>query len=240
MGLFCDDGCDVWLRHHNLYVIKNNKILLTGYHNYLTGLWEANLPIPVTSLHEASFSHTTHPGLYQSTKPNHSQHSYFETSPKKCEKKRKTHSPWPSYFVPSHDIVDDNELSYHLHQQTKQDQDEYRIVPPFQEQELNVIIHKHTTKTMLANFLHQAVFAPKKSTFIQAIHNNQFATFPGLDTTLVSKHLPPSIPTALGHMKQEHQGLQPTKQSPPDPSIDDDFFQNQMYLIYELTKLSIP
>ena len=236
MGPFCDDDCDVWLRKRNLYVIKDNRVILTGYHNYQTGLWDAQLPIPVTGVQDGSFSHNTHPGLYSKQKCNNLQHIPSEASPKKCEKKRRTPGLWPSSFVPSHDLVDDNEVDYHLHHSHKQDMNEYCPVPPFQEQELNVVIHKNTTKTTLANFLHQAVFAPKKSTFIRVIHNNQFTTFPGLDSTLVSKHLPPSVPTALGHIKQERQGLQSTKTTQKlDP--DDDFFHHLIHLIFERMKL---
>ena len=75
---------------------------------------------------------------------------------------------------------------------------------------MNVILRKDTTKKDLVTFLHRAVCSPVLSTWVQAIDNNHFTTWPGL-SKLVKKHLPKSIATAEGHIKQEKQGLQSTK-----------------------------
>lgn len=58
------------------------------------------------------------------------------------------------------------------------------------------------TKKDLVKFLH---------TWIKAINNNHFTTWPGLSPELVRKQLLPSVTTAEGHMQQERQGLQSTK-----------------------------
>ena len=50
-----------------------------------------------------------------------------------------------------------------------------------------------------------------KSTWLKAIKNNQFLTWPGLTTDLVNKHLPMSTATAQGHLHRERQKLQSTK-----------------------------
>ena len=84
---------------------------------------------------------------------------------------------------------------------------------------INVIIRKHQKHSDLAAFLHGCCGAPVPSTFIKGIQNNQFVTWPGLTAELIKKHLPPSRPTVKGHLHQESQHLQSTKQ--PD---------NQLYL----------
>ena len=53
--------------------------------------------------------------------------------------------------------------------------------------------------------------SPVVSTWIKAIDNNQFTTWPGLTAELVCKHLPLSIATTQGHLKQERQKLQSTQ-----------------------------
>ena len=50
-------------------------------------------------------------------------------------------------------------------------------------------------------------------TLIKAINNGHLTTFPGLTLNLIRKHLRPSIPTAKGHIKQERQNIQSTKQN---------------------------
>ena len=68
---------------------------------------------------------------------------------------------------------------------------------------LNVILRKDKTKEELVKFLHGAVCSPTSPTWIKAINNNHFTTWPGLTSKLVTKHLPPSVATAEGHIKQE-------------------------------------
>ena len=84
---------------------------------------------------------------------------------------------------------------------------------------LNVIIRKRQLKQDLAKFLHGALFSPRLSTLKQAIKNNFLTTFPGLTEALVQKHLPTSVATELGHLKQEKQHLQSTSSTK-----DSDFF----------------
>lgn len=89
--------------------------------------------------------------------------------------------------------------------------------------QVNVILRKNMLKRDLATFLHAACFSPCTATFVKAIKNGNFATWPGLTEKLVTKFLAPSIATARGHMKQERQHLQSTKNSKPIV-YDDNFF----------------
>ena len=49
------------------------------------------------------------------------------------------------------------------------------------------------------------------STWLQAIKNGHFLTFPRSDVNLINNHLTHSIATAKGHITQELQKLQSTK-----------------------------
>ena len=52
----------------------------------------------------------------------------------------------------------------------------------------------------LATFYHRCLLCPVKSTFLAAIKNNQFSTWPGLTTELINKYLEPQENTTQGHM----------------------------------------
>ena len=56
-------------------------------------------------------------------------------------------------------------------------------------------------KPDLARYYHRAVFWPVPSTFITAINNGNFCTWPGLTAELIAKHLPKSLATAKDHAK---------------------------------------
>jgi hypothetical protein len=55
------------------------------------------------------------------------------------------------------------------------------------------------------------------STWITAINNGHFATWPGLTADLVRKHLPRSTATVKGHLNQQRKNLQSTKPKPETP-----------------------
>jgi hypothetical protein len=69
-------------------------------------------------------------------------------------------------------------------------------------------------KQQLAVYLHAACFSPAPSTFIKAIKHGYFASWPGLTTDLITKHLPLQVATCKGHLDQEAQGLQSTQSNP--------------------------
>lgn len=95
---------------------------------------------------------------------------------------------------------------------------------------MNIILRTDKKATDLASFLHGACFSPSKDTFIKAINNNFFITWPGLTSKLISKHLLPSTATHSGHLRQEKQGLRSTKSLSPTAvaanisQANDDFF----------------
>ncbi|KAL7465746.1 hypothetical protein ACHAXS_006063 [Conticribra weissflogii] len=68
-----------------------------------------------------------------------------------------------------------------------------------------------TTKADLIKYLHQCAFSPTISTWIKAINNNQFPTWPGLTAAAVQRHLPESPATDKGHLKQLRQNIRSTK-----------------------------
>ena len=78
---------------------------------------------------------------------------------------------------------------------------------------LNVIIQKATTKKDLIHFFHGTCFSPTKATFLRAIKNGNFISWPGLTYEAVNKFLSNTIPTAFGHLQQGRQNLQSTKQT---------------------------
>ena len=80
-----------------------------------------------------------------------------------------------------------------------------------QQYKANVIIQKSQTKADLAKYLHATCWSPTPSTFLRAIKNGNFITWPGLTTNLIRNHLEKSVNTALGHLDQERKNLQTTK-----------------------------
>jgi hypothetical protein len=70
----------------------------------------------------------------------------------------------------------------------------------------NSTIRNVKTKQDLAAFLHA-----QYSTFLRAIRRNHFESWPGLTTTLITKHLQKSLATSKGHLRMEQQKIQSTK-----------------------------
>jgi hypothetical protein len=78
----------------------------------------------------------------------------------------------------------------------------------------------------LAIYHHTTLGSPAPSTLLCAIRRGHLTTFPGLTTELISKHLPKSIATTLGHQDQEAKNIWLTHSlSPTSASVsntDDD------------------
>jgi len=60
-------------------------------------------------------------------------------------------------------------------------------------------------------FLHAAAFSPVTSTWIDAINNGHFTTWPGLTAEAVKRYLPKSLATAQGHLDQARKNQRSTK-----------------------------
>ena len=82
--------------------------------------------------------------------------------------------------------------------------------------------HEQATKPELAQYLHKCCFSPATSTWTKAIANNNFTMWPGLNNELVRKHLPKSLATAKGHLKQQAKNLRLTNAVQPMPHDDPD------------------
>jgi hypothetical protein len=79
------------------------------------------------------------------------------------------------------------------------------------------VVLRYKPDSKLAAYLHAAAGCPTKSSFIQAIQNGNFTSWPGLTADLISKHLLPTIATAKGHIRQEPKNLRSTKLQTPSP-----------------------
>ena len=75
----------------------------------------------------------------------------------------------------------------------------------------NGILRTDKTSHDLALYHHATLGSPVTSTLLRAIRRGHLTTFPGLTINLISKHLPASIPTELGHQDQEAKHLRSTK-----------------------------
>ena len=72
-------------------------------------------------------------------------------------------------------------------------------------------IHNDPLRQDLAGFYHGTFFRPLPSTFLRAINKGYFATWPGLITQLINKHLLKSMATSKGHMHMQQKNIQSTK-----------------------------
>jgi hypothetical protein len=71
--------------------------------------------------------------------------------------------------------------------------------------------HDNSTQKDLINYLHAVYFSPVKSTWISAIKNGNFTSWPGLTEQAVEKHLSKSTSTTKGHLNQKRQNARTTK-----------------------------
>jgi hypothetical protein len=71
--------------------------------------------------------------------------------------------------------------------------------------------HDKNNQKDLINYLHDACFSPVKSTWIKAIKNGNFSSWPGLNEHNVEKYLSKSTSTAKGHLNQQRQNVRTTK-----------------------------
>jgi hypothetical protein len=71
--------------------------------------------------------------------------------------------------------------------------------------------HDNSNQKVLINYLHAACFSPVKSTWITAIKNGHFTSWPGLTEHAVEKHLSKSTSTKKGHLNQQRQNAITTK-----------------------------
>jgi hypothetical protein len=85
--------------------------------------------------------------------------------------------------------------------------------------------HDNSNQKYLINYLHAACFSPVKSTWITAIKNGHFTSWPGLTEQAVEKHLSKSTSTTKGHLNQQRHNARKTKVKDPkviiiEPDLD--------------------
>jgi hypothetical protein len=71
--------------------------------------------------------------------------------------------------------------------------------------------HDNNNQKDLINYLHAACFSSVKSTWIKAIRNGFFSSWPGLNEHTVEKYLSKSTSTAKGRLNQQRQNARTTK-----------------------------
>jgi len=76
--------------------------------------------------------------------------------------------------------------------------------------EANAIFNLPNSRQPLMYF-HAAAGFPTKESFMDAVQAGNYTTWPGLTTTLISKHVPDSDETQKGHMKGQRKGVRSTK-----------------------------
>jgi hypothetical protein len=80
----------------------------------------------------------------------------------------------------------------------------------------------------MQNFLwyHTSTGFPQEETFIDAIHNGNYETWPKLTVMLINQYYPDSDKTVKGHLKSQRQGIRSTKQKALEK-----FMENKMVKI---------
>ena len=68
-----------------------------------------------------------------------------------------------------------------------------------------------SSKPILEMYHHQTLGSPPVPTIVKDCPNNQLNIFPGLDSSLILRHLPPSRATAKGRMIRPRRGIQSTR-----------------------------
>jgi hypothetical protein len=80
--------------------------------------------------------------------------------------------------------------------------------------EANAIFDLPNTRQSLL-YHHALAGFPPKETFLAAVRVGNYATWPGLTTTLILKHFPNLDERQKGHMKGQWKGVQLTKVTAP-------------------------
>ena len=226
MGPLCDDGCHVVLSKDKLSVVKDGEIILRGTRNKQDDLWDIPLHKNLLS-HDNYKTPKTHPALYLADiNKKRSSPPTPERARIKTVRTNHLKTTTDSYRV---NAISRKGCAHLVHRQQEHDL-KYgfcKVNLLRKHNKISVILRKKETKTNLVKYLHAACFSPVRSTWIKAIQNNNFATWPGLTDVLVKRHLPDSTATVQGHIHKERQNLQSTKEHSPDP-IKNELLQQEM------------
>ena len=69
----------------------------------------------------------------------------------------------------------------------------------------------------LVRYLHAAARFPVKDTWLRAIKDSNYVTWPGITYNNAAKYYPDTDATIMGHMVQTRQGVRSTKPRPKNP-----------------------
>ena len=73
------------------------------------------------------------------------------------------------------------------------------------------VAHHATSESESLQCLHAACFSPKPTTWMKAIENEQFKSWPGLTKSAVKNYLPSSMATAKGHLDRQRKNRKSTR-----------------------------
>ena len=91
----------------------------------------------------------------------------------------------------------------------------------------NIIVQRQSLQKLIT-YYYRCDLSPSKSTWIQAVKDGNFYTWPGLTTYMVQTYYPITAATAKGHVDQEQKNLRSTKPNviPPTQQEKKDFFED--------------
>ena len=72
-------------------------------------------------------------------------------------------------------------------------------------------VHDLPSIKQAITFMHAAAGFPVKETWLEAVKNGHYDTWPGLTPAAIAKHCPDAIATQKGHMKKQRQNVRTTK-----------------------------
>ena len=183
LGQLCDDSCVIGLDSQRLVAIKNKKVVLVGKRNLRDGFWD----IPTYKDSLTSKNHcmpTAHPGMYRLWNSVSPTTPGMRTSPR--TNTPKIHS---AYHINNINTTASQKI---IDIQLKKDAKEQlqRVDINDSHHSMAVIVRKTSNKKELIQYLHATCISPSNATYVKAIKNNNFITWPGLTKELVTKHLP--------------------------------------------------
>jgi len=95
----------------------------------------------------------------------------------------------------------------------------HQITNQFPQHAIAFNAYRLKTKLDLLTFYGGAAGWPTKRTWIKAINNGSYASWPGLTAPMVYKHYYTQIPTIMGHMHARRSGIRNTKTTPAPAPI---------------------
>ena len=183
IGQLCDDNCPALFNKEKVFTFQQNRLILKGKRNHSNGMW--TVPVPIQPISHSSPTKSKNNNLLQHISGN---------SNLKLHLKRLFHKIKKSQVA------------------NTSNNKKYRNIPKATAQLKYLLQHVHNIKVISeqVNYIYAACFSPAKSTFLNAIKQGYFSSFPNLTTTNVEKYLTPSISSAKGHLDQQYQGSRST------------------------------